>query len=69
MNLAGGFDKVLEVSASKEVPQIDKLAMGFIFDIDNAPTILATTDLPPINYNVLFTADDSKWNDILLKKC
>ena len=65
VDLASGFNQVLEVGTRQEVSQIDKLAVGFILDVDDAPTILSTADLPAIDDDVLFTAHNRKRNDIL----
>lgn len=32
VDLGGGFDEVLQVRASKEVTEVDKFAVGFVFD-------------------------------------
>ena len=45
MNLRGGFDQILEMGAGKEVSEIDEFAMILVFNVDYAPSVLATTDL------------------------
>jgi hypothetical protein len=45
MDLRGGLNKVLQVSSSEEVSKGNKLAMALILDIDDAPSVLTTSDL------------------------
>lgn len=56
MDLASGFDEILEVSAGEEVPQVDEFAMILILDVDHTPTVLATANLLAVdNYGFLAT--------------
>ena len=45
VDLRRGLNKVLEMGSSKEVPEIHEFAVVLIFDIDNTPSILTSTDL------------------------
>ena len=64
MDLARGFDEVLEMSADEEIAEIDEFAVVFVFDVDNAPSVLATTDLLAIDDDRFLAANDSKWNHV-----
>lgn len=65
VDLAGGLDQVLQVSAGKEVAQVNKLAVVLILDVDNTPAVLAAANLLAIYDNGLLTADNGERNDIL----
>lgn len=65
MNLTGGFDEILKVGSCEKVAEIDKFAVLLVFDIDNAPAILAADHLLAINRNCFLTANDSKRNFVL----
>ena len=64
MDLACCFNKVLEVGSDEEVAEIHELAMIFVLDIDDAPSILSASNLLTIDNNGLFAADYSKWDDV-----
>ena len=65
MDLAGGFDEVLEMCADEEVSKVDELAMVLVFDIDDAPSILATSDLLAIDDDGLLAPNDRKRDHVL----
>lgn len=65
VDLACCFDEILKMGASQEVPQIHKLAMVLILHINDAPSVLAATNLLTIDNNGFLTTDDSEWNDVL----
>ena len=65
MDLAGGFDQILQMGTGQEVPQVDKFAVVLVLDIDNTPTVLSAADLLAIDNNVLLATDDGKRNDVL----
>ena len=68
MNLAGGFDKVLEVRAGKEVSQIDEFAVILILHINHTPAVLAAANLLAVDNNCLLASDNGEWNDVLREK-
>ena len=39
------FDQILEVGAGKEVSEVDEFAVVLILNVDDSPSILASTDL------------------------
>jgi hypothetical protein len=41
VDLARGFDQVLEVGTGQEVAEVDEFAVALIFDVDGAPSVLA----------------------------
>lgn len=49
----------------QEVPQVDELAVVLVLNVDNAPSVLATTDLLAVDNDVLLGADDSEGNEVL----
>ena len=65
MDLAGGFNQVLKVSTSKEVAQVDKFAVMFIFDINDTPAGLPAANLLATDDDGLFAANDGEGNDVL----
>ena len=65
VDLAGCLDQVLQVSAGKEVAQVNKLAVVLILDVDNTPAVLAAANLLAIHDDGLLTADNGERNDIL----
>jgi hypothetical protein len=65
VDLRGGFDQVLQVSASEKVAQIDEFAVVLVLHIDDTPTVLATTDLLATNNDGLLRANNGEWDDVL----
>lgn len=65
VSLGCGLDEVLQVGPEQEVPQVDELAVVLVLDVDNAPSVLATTDLLAVDDDVLLGADDSEGNEVL----
>ena len=53
MNLRRRFNQILKVGASKEVSEVNKFAVVLVLNINDAPSILAATDLLAPNYNRL----------------
>ena len=49
VDLRGRLNQVLQVGASEEVSEGDELAMALILNIDDAPSVLTTTDLLAAN--------------------
>jgi hypothetical protein len=49
----------------EEVSQMHELAVTLVLDIDNAPTVLATTDRLAVNNHVAFGTNDSERNNVL----
>lgn len=39
------FDQILEMGTGEEISEIDKFAVVLIFNVDHAPSVLASTDL------------------------
>ncbi len=65
MDLTGCLDEVLKVCTGEEVSQVDEFAMVLVFDVDNAPTILAPSNLLATYDDCLLASDNSEWNDVL----
>ena len=65
MDLTGGLDQVLKVCASQEVSQINKLAMVLVFDVDDTPTILTSSNLLAANNDGLFASHNRERDDVL----
>lgn len=45
MDLRGSLDKILQMGSGEEVSKGYELAMALILNIDNAPSVLAASDL------------------------
>lgn len=65
VDLAGGFDEVLEVGASEEVSEIDKFTVVLVLHVDHAPPVLTAADLLAVDDDRSLAADNGKRNDIL----
>ena len=65
VDLAGGFNEILEMGAGQEVAQVHEFAVVLVFDVDHAPAVLSAADLFSVDNDVLLAADDGKWDDIL----
>jgi hypothetical protein len=65
VDLAGGFDQVLQVGAGEEVAEGDEFAVVFIFDVDDAPAVLASANLLSVDNDGPLAADDGERDDIL----
>lgn len=65
VDLAGGFDQVLQMGAGEEISQVDELAVVLVFDVDNTPAVLSTADLLAIDNDVLLAADNCERDDVL----
>lgn len=66
MDLRGRLNKILEMSAEEEVPEVNELAVVLILNVDDAPPVLATTDLLAIDNNRLLGSNDGEWDQILI---
>jgi hypothetical protein len=51
MDLRCRFNQVLEMGAGEEVSEVDEFAVILILNIDNSPSVLASTDLLASNDN------------------
>ena len=45
VDLRGGLDEILEMGSGEEVSEVDEFTVVLILDVDDAPSVLATTDL------------------------
>lgn len=63
MDLGCGLDEVLEVGAKEEVSEVDEFAVVLVLDVDDAPTVLAATDLLAVDNDALFGTDDGEGNE------
>ena len=66
VDLRRGLDEILEVSPEQEVPEVDKLAVVLILDIDDAPPVMAAADLLAVDDDRLLGSDDGKGNEVLM---
>jgi len=60
VNLGGRLNEVLQVGSQEEVTEVHKLAMPFIFDVDDTPAVLTTTDGLAVDDHVTLGADNSE---------
>jgi len=65
MDLGGCLDEVLEVSASEEVTEIYEFAVVLVFNVDDSPSILTTTNLFASNDNRLLRSDNGEGDNLL----
>lgn len=65
MDLGCGLDKILQVSAGKEVAEVDKFAVVLVLHVDDTPAVLAASDLLATNNDGLLGSDNSEWDDVL----
>lgn len=49
MDLGGGFNEVLQVSACEEVSEVDEFTVVLILNIDDSPSVLAASNLLATN--------------------
>ena len=67
VGLRGRFNEILQVGAQQEIAQVDEFAVALVLDVDNAPSVLAATDLLAIDDDGLLRPDNSKGDQALLK--
>lgn len=65
MDLGRGLDQILQMGAEEEVSQVDEFAVVFVLDVDDAPSVLAATDLLAVNNDGLFGTDNSEGDKAL----
>lgn len=63
MNLRSRLDQILQVRAREEVAQVHEFAVFLVFDVNDAPAVLATADGAPVDVDGLFAADDGEGDD------
>ncbi len=63
MDLRCRLDEVLQVRASEEVTQIDKLAVSLVFDVDRAPSVLPAADGLAVDIYVTLGTHHGKGDD------
>lgn len=63
VNLAGGLDHVLKVSAGKEVAEVDEFAVVLVLDIDDTPLVLSAADSATVDVKRLLATNDGEGND------
>ena len=56
-------------SPSQKVSEVDKFAMSFIFDIDNSPSVLSTTNGFAINCDASLGSNNSERKHVLNLSC
>jgi hypothetical protein len=49
VNLGSGLDEILKMGSGEEISKVNKFAMVFILNINDTPSVLATTDLLAID--------------------
>lgn len=64
VDLRGGFNQFLKMGAGEEVSKVHEFAVIFVFHIDNAPSVLASADLPAIHDDRLLRSNDGEWDDV-----
>lgn len=59
------LNQILEMSTEQEVPEVNKLALVLVLDVDNAPPVLATANLFAVDNDRLLGTNDGKRNQAL----
>lgn len=49
----------------EEVSQVHELTVVLVLHVDDAPSVLSSSNLLAINNDALFASDHSEWNDLL----
>ena len=49
VDLRSGLDKILQMGPEQEVAKGDEFAVVLVLDVDDAPSVLATPNLPAID--------------------
>jgi hypothetical protein len=65
VDLRGGLDEVLKVGSEEEVAEVDKFAVVLVLDVDNAPSVLAASNLLAINNDRLLRSNNSEGDEVL----
>lgn len=65
VDLGRRFDQVLEVCSQEEVPQVDKFAVVLVFNVDDTPSVLATSDLVTVYDDGLLGSHNGEGNQVL----
>lgn len=65
MGLGGGLNEVLEVGAEQEVTKVDEFAVLLVLDVDDAPAVLAATDLLAVDNDVLLRSNNGEGDQAL----
>ena len=65
MDLRCRLDEVLEVGAEQEVSEVDEFAVVLVLDVDDAPPVLASTNLLAVDNDRLLGANDSEGDQVL----
>lgn len=63
MDLGGGLDQILKVSAGEEVAEVDEFAVLLVFDVDGSPAVLSATDGLAGDVDVALAANDGERDD------
>lgn len=63
VNLGRGLDQVLKVGPKEEVPEVDKLAVSLILDVDDTPSVLASANGLALDDHVALRTDNGEWNN------
>jgi hypothetical protein len=67
VDLRGGLDQILEVSAGEEVAEVDEFAVLLVLNVDGSPSVLAAANSLAGDVDVALAADDGEGDDRLHK--
>jgi hypothetical protein len=65
VNLRCGLNQILEMGTGEEVSEIDEFAVALVFNVDDAPSVLAAADLLASNNNRFLGTNNCEWNNVL----
>lgn len=63
VDLRGGVDQILEVSAGEEIAEVDEFAVLLVLDVDGSPAVLASANGLAVNIDVALASDDGERDD------
>ena len=65
MDLRCRFDQILKMGTGEEVSEVDEFAVVLILNVDDSPSVLASTHLLASNNDRLLRSNNSKGDDVL----
>lgn len=63
MDLRGGVDQILEVSAGEEIAEVDEFAVLLILDVDRSPSVLAAAYSLAVDVDVALASNNGEWDN------
>ena len=67
VDLRSGLDEVLKVGSQKKVSQMDEFALVLVLDVDDTPSVLATSDLLAVDNDRFLGTNNGERYETLLR--